>query len=267
MPKYAVNTIGIKALSSTSLTIRCGVSSIGDALSRVQCILDSNQTAFESYKDSLESVINDIHTTLKEASELSIKVQEVSSAYENIINNDAFLKKDKRDVVSASYNYSCTSSFEEEDKRKYALAWMKRKKAITKTYLESGKTEDELKDILLEEEKRMRSEFFGSKRFKSEPSSACSFEPEKSAIERRQKSSFDKRSCNKNTIDRIRKKFIDSGAVVSSDDDEKKRKYALLWLKRKKALLKEYEASGKTKEYIKNLLIVEENRLRAEYGM
>lgn len=64
-------------------------------LVRVQCILDSNQTAFESYKDSLESVINDIQTTLKEASELPIKVQKVSSAYEAIINNDPFLKKIK----------------------------------------------------------------------------------------------------------------------------------------------------------------------------
>lgn len=207
-----------------SLTIRCGVSSIGDSLSRVQCILDGNQTAFESYKDSLESVINDIQTTLKEASELSIKVQEVSSAYEDIINNDPFLKKDKRDIVPASNNYSCASSLEEENKRKYALAWIRRKKAITKMCLESGKTEDELKNILLEEEKRMRSEFFGSK----EPSSACSFEPEKNIKEHGQKSSFDRRSGDNNSIDRIRKKFIDSGAVVLSDDDEKKVCFALV---------------------------------------
>lgn len=134
-------------------------------------------------------------------------------------------KKDKRDIVSASNNYSCASSLEEENKRKYALAWIRRKKAITKMCLESGKTEDELKNILLEEEKRMRSEFFGSK----EPSSACSFEPEKNIKEHGQKSSFDRRSGDNNSIDRIRKNFIDSGAVVLSDDDEKKRKYALLW--------------------------------------
>ena len=65
----------------------------------------------------------------------------------------------------------------------------------------------------------------------------------------------------------VRKGFVENGAVVSSEDEEAKRKYALAWLKRKKALEKEYAESEKTKEELMDLFFEEEQKLRAEYGL
>nr|WP_297936288.1 FtsK/SpoIIIE domain-containing protein [uncultured Lachnoclostridium sp.] len=51
------------------------------------------------------------------------------------------------------------SSDEDEAKRRYALAWIKRKRMLKNEYAESGKTKEELDDLLLEEEQKFRSEY------------------------------------------------------------------------------------------------------------
>lgn len=51
------------------------------------------------------------------------------------------------------------SSDEDEAKRRYALAWIKRKRMLKNEYAESGKTKEELDDLLFEEEQKFRSEY------------------------------------------------------------------------------------------------------------
>lgn len=65
----------------------------------------------------------------------------------------------------------------------------------------------------------------------------------------------------------ILKGLVESGAVVSDENEEAKRKYALAWVKRKRALEKEYANSPKTKEEMEKLFFEEEQKLRAEYGI
>lgn len=68
-------------------------------------------------------------------------------------------------------------------------------------------------------------------------------------------------------IEDVRKEFVENGAVVSTEDEEAKRKYALAWMRRRKALEKEYAESKKTTEELEELFFEEEQKLRAEYGL
>lgn len=106
MSKYAVNEEGIQALSTMARFSVEAVSQIESLTARVSFISDNNASVLGPHKRSLDTAIEDINSSLRQAAEpvgiLSEKLQEAADVYSEIIENDRFISGSNASSISDS---------------------------------------------------------------------------------------------------------------------------------------------------------------------
>lgn len=90
---------------------------------------------------------------------ISDKVDEVASAYFEIIINDFQVSNAAKRHMEFAQKEAMTITSDDELKRKYALKRLKRRKEIMNIAKEIGKSEEEIIQLLRKEELELRAEF------------------------------------------------------------------------------------------------------------
>lgn len=92
MSKYAVNEEGVQALSTMASSSLEAVSQITSLTARMSSVAENNSSTLGPHKQSLDTAIEDIISSLQSANEpietLAEKLREVAEAYNEIIGND-----------------------------------------------------------------------------------------------------------------------------------------------------------------------------------
>lgn len=90
--KYAVNEEGIQAMKTMASAITEAIEEVQTLTTNVQSAADEHNDTLGPHKASLDSAIEDINESLKQASEpansAAEKLTEVAEAYQEIIGND-----------------------------------------------------------------------------------------------------------------------------------------------------------------------------------
>ena len=90
--KYAVNEEGIQAMNTMASAITEAIEEVQSLTSNVRSTADGFNDTLGPHKESLDSAIDDINESLKQASEpannIADKLKEVAEAYQEIIGND-----------------------------------------------------------------------------------------------------------------------------------------------------------------------------------
>lgn len=163
LAKCAVSYEGIKTLVAFSKTISNGAFAIYSEYARLISMLVITDKINEIQKKNIILNLEIIADNCLNIKKVSNKVDEVASAYLEIIKNDLQVSYDKSYAVKKHIEFApkgaMTISSDEELKRKYALKWVKRRKEIRNAAKELGKSEEEIIQLLQKEELKLRTEF------------------------------------------------------------------------------------------------------------
>lgn len=163
MAKYAVNYDGVKSLYNFSKTISNSSFAIYSEYARLLSMLVVTDKINEIQKKNIILNLEIIADNCLNIKNVSNKVDEVASAYLEIVKNDLQVSYDKPYAVKKHIEFAqkgaMTITSDEELKRKYALKWVKRRKEIRNAAKELGKSEEEIIRLLQKEELKLRAEF------------------------------------------------------------------------------------------------------------
>lgn len=94
MSRYKVNDEGVQALHTMASAIIDAIEEVQHLTTNVQSTADENDDALGPHKASLDSALEEINESLKQASDpassVADKLNDVADAYEEIIGNDRF---------------------------------------------------------------------------------------------------------------------------------------------------------------------------------